>query len=211
MAPINFIKNTISTIESDITNIFNTINTLFDCTLAFFNFVIVLFLYIGDFTTWIFIYFFPWLGQYFECALQKIIYLPKCFLWYALDCMSWIIYLPFRIIFWLLDYIFNLGIEDFVHDYFWCLLEDLDKFIHDDGENNLGTGFHIIHFQDSVMETCYNCNIQSIGKGMPNTCNLNSTYNNFINCRGGEQSGNTCKSKIGKYFDCDCNSNSVSI
>lgn len=185
-----------------VTQTLNTVKTLFYCTIAFFNFIVALFEYGFNFSVWFFVYFLPWTGQYFECAWQKIIYLPKCFFWYAIDCITWVIYLPFRFLFWLIDYIFNIGLEDAIHDYFWCPLEDLDKFIHDDGPSNLGTGIHIIHFPDSVMDKCYNCNIKPIGRKMPNTCNLMKAYCKFVNCNGSNKCITTkCSSTISKYME----------
>jgi len=161
-----------------------------------------LFKYIFNFCIWLFIYFLPWLGQYFECAFEKIVSLPKCFFWYILECISWVVYLPFRIVFWLIDYLFNIGLEQLIHDYFWCILEDIDKFIHDEGEGSLGTGIHIIHFPDSVMDKCYNCHIKPIGKKMPSTCNLNKKYCKFINCKNGNKCISTkCNAQINQYME----------
>jgi hypothetical protein len=172
--------------------IIKKIKILIKCLMAFFAFISVFFSYCGNFVIWIFIYFFPWVGQYFECILQKIISLPKCFFWYLLECIGWVVYLPFRIVFWF----FNM--EQFVHDYFWCLLEDADKFLHD--SNGLGTGIHIIHFPDSVMDKCYYCHIKPIGKKMPSTCKLSKKYNEFINCNAKNKS-DKCGANISQYFD----------
>jgi len=185
-----------------ITDIIKTITTLFNCLMAFFIFISELFKYIFNFCIWLFIYFLPWLGQYFECAFEKIVSLPKCFFWYILECISWVVYLPFRIVFWLIDYLFNIGLEQLIHDYFWCILEDIDKFIHDEGEGSLGTGIHIIHFPDSVMDKCYNCHIKPIGKKMPSTCNLNKKYCKFINCKNGNKCISTkCNAQINQYME----------
>lgn len=200
-----FIDNIYNPIVGGVTDIINQINDfinlvliLFYCVMALFNFISAICVYIGAFVSWLFIYFLPWIGQYLQCAFQKILYLPKCMFWYMLDTVMFTLGVPFRFLFWLIS------IEDVVDDYLWNPLEKLDKYIHDSGPNNLGTGFHIIHFPDSAIEKCYNCKIQPIGKKMPSTCELTKKYSAFINCRN-PQSPNKCKSKISQYFDSPSN------
>uniref|UniRef100_A0A6C0HYL3 Uncharacterized protein n=1 Tax=viral metagenome TaxID=1070528 RepID=A0A6C0HYL3_9ZZZZ len=182
-----------------LTGLVNDVKMLINCTIAFFNFVVSLISYVWKSTIWFFIYFLPWIGQYFECIFQKIIFLPKCFFWYLLDSISWISYVPFRILFWIIDTIFNLGVEDFVNKYFWGTLEDLDKYIHD--EKGLGTKIHIIHFPDSVTDKCYNCHIKPIRRKLPSTCDLNKKHNALVNCRKGGKSSKKCNVDLSAYFD----------
>jgi hypothetical protein len=194
---IGHVFTSIGSIGSTIKNIITKITNMIKCLVAFFTFIAVFFSYCGNFSIWIFTYLLPWVGQYIECIFQKIISLPKCFFWYLLDSIAWIIYLPFRIVFW------SFGMEDFVRDYFWCLLEDLDKFIHDE-KGGLGTGIHIIHFPDSVMEKCYYCKIEPLKKKMPSTCNLTKSYKKFINCNKSNKENklNKCASNVtASYFE----------
>jgi len=193
MNSIGNVFRSIGSIGSTVTNIINSVKTLIRCLMAFFTFISVFFSYCGNFTIWIFTYLLPWVGQYLECAFQKIISLPKCFFWYSLDCIAWVFYLPFRMLFW------SLGMEEFIHDYFWCLLEDMDKFIHD--EDGLNTGVHIIHFPDSVMNKCYYCDIKPIKKKMPTTCNLTKKYKLFINCRNSNDLKKCSSAKIDDFFE----------
>lgn len=118
--------------------------------------------------------FLPWLVRFIICTSYKIMNFPKCFLWYTLDTAGWIFYLPFRFLFWLIDSILDIGLVKLEHDG-WCFLDDLDYFIHGPKDNyfmyqyedqnvptpdpeSLNTGYHIIHFPDTVMEKCYALN-----------------------------------------------------
>jgi len=89
------------------------------------------------------------------CGLMGIINLPKCFLWYLLEWIGWVFYLPWRFLFFLMDGAANaiIGkkvVVDFEHKV-WCFLEEMDKYIHKRYK------MHIIHYPDSVVEKCYTC------------------------------------------------------
>lgn len=198
-------RTIISPIENIIKKIVKGVNDIIEginCLLAFINFIIELFAYIFKFFAWFFTAFLPWIGQYIECAFMKITNITKCFPWYALDCFIWVVCLPFRFLLWLIDSIFNLGIQEIIHDYFWCPLEDLDKFIHDD----LDTGVHIIHFPDSVMATCYECKTSSFPL-MPCARTIDKRYQELIHCGNSKYKyscspRNSCNDKIQKYQNC---------
>jgi len=105
--------------------------------------------------------------------------LPKCFLWYALDTMGWIIYLPFRFVFWVLDYFIpEIKMTEKEHKG-WDFLDEIDYFLHGPNGNwfmdqyadksppnpdpdSLNLEFHVIHFPNSVMETCYSISPYSL-------------------------------------------------
>ena len=119
--------------------------------------------------------FLPYVIRYIMVIVISISNLTKCALWYTLDTMGWIIYLPFRIVFWSLDYLIpTLKITDKEHKA-WDFLNSIDYFLHgpNDNEfmyqyedkspqnpdpNSLNLGFHIIHFPNSVIQTCYSIN-----------------------------------------------------
>ena len=129
--------------------------------------------------------FFPWLIRFTMTTVYKIVNFPKCFLWYALDTAGWIMYLPFRFVFWLIDSLLNIGIVKGEHD-IWCFLDDIDYFLHGPIDNefleqyedsatimrmneakqtdpdSMNLGFHFIHFPDTVMRTCYQVNNYSL-------------------------------------------------
>lgn len=129
------------------------------------------------FVAWFFNDFIKWFIQFVTCTIQKILHIPKCFMWYGLDTAGWIFYLPFRFLFWLLDQLLFSGVDSPNPDdpnadpyggpivtaehQVWKYLYQLDNTIHD----GFGTGFHIAHFPDSVMETCYSCKIDPYPHG----------------------------------------------
>ena len=97
-----------------------------------------------------------WAVAGFMCGLTGIFNLPKCFLWYLLEWIGWVLYLPFRFLFFLMDGVMygiigKTGVVNFEHQV-WCFMEDLDKYLH----KNFG-GMHIIHYSDSVVAKCYSC------------------------------------------------------
>lgn len=161
------------------TNVFSILTVLFaigKCLFTFFDMIYSILKWLFyDFPIWFATFYILWLLEYIICSFDKIMMLPKCFLWYGLDTASWIVYLPFRFVFWLLDSIMFSGkpeagkkyppIQQMEHD-FWCFMDDVDHFVHDKNSESLGTGFHIIHFPDSVMHTCYRCKIRK-WKSMP--------------------------------------------
>lgn len=175
------------------------------CIFAAFNFVIkVLIWFFKDFILWMFIgkdsstwndlfnpkrtdgrrkaCFLCWIIRYIMVVVYKVTTFPKCFLWYFLDTAGWIIYLPFRFIFWLIDWLLSVGLVDAEHKA-WDFLDQIDYFVHgkphdnyfmyqyspsddnidSDGKelvdgkdpNTMSLGLHIIHFPDSVMFQCY--------------------------------------------------------
>ena len=183
-----------SSVTNGFSSILDKIETLIKCLDAFFAYVLALTNYIFAFTTWFFVKFLPWSAQYFECAFEKIVSLPKCFMWYGLETLGYILYLPFRFIFWVFDSMFQIGIQDMIQAG-WDALDDLDKFIHDTGDGNMGTGFHIIHFPDSVIAKCYKCNVGCFPK-MPNSKKLKDKYIALRDCKT-KCSGDKCENKMG--------------
>jgi len=111
---------------------------------VFFKWIMDMVLKIPDIVTWCSIA--------FTCGIKKIFNLPQCFLWYFIEMFCWVIYLPFRLIFWIIDGLTGSCIVKMEHD-LWCYLDDLDKMLYEKYE------FHIIHYQDQIMKQCYSCQI----------------------------------------------------
>jgi hypothetical protein len=200
--------------------------------------------------------FLPWAIRYFIVLATKVANFPKCFIWYIIEIFVWTIYLPFRFLLWLIDYILNIGIVKGEHKV-WNFLNDMDYYIHGpvknyfldqyvtmysgdkmykDGEitnnpngnvkdektggpkirfdnfeytdknnnskkidvdkeidlnpentdksitedmDSMNFGFHIIHFPNSVMETCYSATGYKLADLKPYPQN---EFNNFISC-----------------------------
>jgi hypothetical protein len=104
------------------------------------NFFQRVFSNIGGFLTRVF----KVIGCNIKCAVNFIANLNNCFGWYFLDVIGKTLYLPIGFIFWL----FNLQkIENMIWDY----IEEIDCIF-----KNL-TGFHLIHYSDSINKKCYSC------------------------------------------------------
>ena len=116
--------------------------------------------------------FIPYIIRYIIVIIYSIANLPKCIMWYALDTLGWIIYMPFRVAFWTLDLFLGTKIVEYEHDT-WDFFNEIDYFLHGPmhnwfsyqyadfpnpnipDPNSMNLGFHIIHFPNSVMEKCY--------------------------------------------------------
>ena len=103
-----------------------------------------------------------WAIAGFMCGLTGIFNLPQCFLWYLLEWIGWVLYLPFRLLFYLMDLAMKaiIGKEGvvYVEHQIWCALEEMDKILHK------MNGMHIIHYPDSVINKCYTCKMPSFPK-----------------------------------------------
>lgn len=71
----------------------------------------------------------PWAIRFFIVLATKVAKFPKCFIWYIIDIVIWTLYLPFRFVFWLLDFFLNVGIVRGEHK-LWNILNDIDYYIH---------------------------------------------------------------------------------
>ena len=100
-----------------------------------------------------------WGLQYIMCAINGLLNLPNCFLWYVAEIMGTIIYLPFRITFYLLDLIlgsfgFPFKIQEKIVDPLWWFLDDISHLMYDE----FGIS-HFVHFPDEIIKKCYTCKV----------------------------------------------------
>jgi hypothetical protein len=102
----------------------------------------------GDIVTLI-QYTFEFLMTYIKCGVYFISNIRNCFFYYLLEIVGQIIYLPFRILFWLLN-LFGLNVYGIV-DKIWSAIDDLDTYIY------TSAGFHIVHYPKSIRQQCYVC------------------------------------------------------
>lgn len=149
----------------------------------------------------------PWLLRYIVIGIFGLILFPKCFIWYLLNTFLWLLYLPFRFIFWIIGSMTGMKIEKMERD-LWEFMNSIDYFIHgpknnyfihqfsrlknpnadpvvgklvytpfnytsvsgneveidvfatdlssiEDDKDSLNLGFHIIHFPNGIMNTCF--------------------------------------------------------
>lgn len=73
--------------------------------------------------------FLPWTIRFFIVLSTRVANFPKCFIWYIIDIVTWTIYLPFRFVFWMIDYFLNVGIVRGEHKV-WNFLNDIDYYVH---------------------------------------------------------------------------------
>jgi hypothetical protein len=117
-------------------------------------------------TLWVIMFCVVWLPQglfwglqYLMCVITGFMNIPNCFLWYVAEIMGTIIYLPFRLVFYVLDLLlYSLGsdfsIKEDIVDKFWWFLDDISHLMHDE----LGIS-HIVHFPDEIINKCYTCKV----------------------------------------------------
>jgi hypothetical protein len=139
------IFNVVKDIFNKITNFFRTIGDVF-------NYIPNLFRYLGSFIKRIldniveaFLYIprvFVWLGSYITGGLRFITNLNKCFGWYSLDVFGQILYSPIKFLVWL----FKL---ESIENMLWEYAENIDCAV------KKATGYHLIHFSDSIQDRCY--------------------------------------------------------
>jgi hypothetical protein len=84
--------------------------------------------------------------SYIICGFTRILTLPKCFGYYLLEIIGHILYIPFAFGFWLL----GLG---WLEKQIWDLIDKIDCAFYS------ATGFHLIHYSDTIIKNCYSCKI----------------------------------------------------
>jgi hypothetical protein len=150
--------------------------------MCFFQFIIMIFYILFWLLQlqflWFYPQFLPWFLKYIVCAIGKFTSIPNCFLWYVMEIAGKIIYLPFRLTFAILDMIlesfgFNIKIQDMV-DQMWWFLDDIDHMMYDSG-----SGFHIVHYPDEIIDICYSCDIGDFPSFPPFDM---KPINDFVKC-----------------------------
>jgi len=96
------------------------------------------------------IYASEYLLKYIECLMKFIKNFYKCAIFYFLDLVGKVIYLPIRIILWFFDHVFGYSLYD-TESKIWDQMEVInDAFF-------AVSGFHILHFPKQIREDCYMC------------------------------------------------------
>jgi hypothetical protein len=83
------------------------------------------------------------------CLFKNITNIQVCFFYYLLEIIGQILYLPVRIILWLL-FKFRLDMYP-LETKIWELVEYADRVV------MKTAGFHITHYPKNIRDTCYNC------------------------------------------------------
>jgi len=102
--------------------------------------------------------FLPWVIRFFIVLSTRVANFPKCFVWYIIDIVVWTLYLPFRFVFWLIDYILNIGMVKGEHKV-WNFLNDIDYYVHGPVRN---------YFLDQYVTMYYGDKMFTDGEIVPN-------------------------------------------
>jgi len=83
------------------------------------------------------------------CLFKNISNMQVCLFYYLLEVIGQILYLPVRIILWLL---FSFRLDFYpLETQIWELIEYADRIV------MKTAGFHITHYPKNIRDTCYNC------------------------------------------------------
>ena len=96
---------------------------------------------------------------YIMCVWNKIMSLDECIVYYIMDCLIWLLLLPYRMMFWMFPQLAEL--EDLVND----TVELIDGIVYDtssalrgkDENGNIRAGFHINQWPNGILNKCYRC------------------------------------------------------
>jgi len=111
--------------------------------------------------------------KYIECLLKFIKNFYKCAVFYFMDFVGIVIYLPIRIILWFFDHIMGYSLYE-VESKIWKQLDIVNDFIFSI------IGFHVLHFPKSIREDCYMCKRLKPSVLQEKSDNLQTTVNKTI-------------------------------
>lgn len=86
------------------------------------------------------------------CGVKLLKNAPKCMIYYILDMIGYVIYLPFMIFFWMF------GLQSIEREFFKAL-DKIDKAVYSVAE------FHIFRYPESLLNRCYRCKNKKETKG----------------------------------------------
>uniref|UniRef100_A0A6C0AT96 Uncharacterized protein n=1 Tax=viral metagenome TaxID=1070528 RepID=A0A6C0AT96_9ZZZZ len=86
----------------------------------------------------------------FTCGMKMLQNIQACAFYYFMDILGHILYLPFRMIFWIVEKLIP-GTGGKLENLIWDNLDKVDRY------TISNFGFHIIHFSKPVRDLCYNC------------------------------------------------------
>jgi hypothetical protein len=92
---------------------------------------------------------FIFLGSYIGCGVYFLMNIRSCLFYYLLEVLGQILYIPVRIIVWILSFL-HFNLQQYL-DIFWNKMEILDGLVYKFG------GFHIIHYPRGIRQKCYVC------------------------------------------------------
>ena len=106
---------------------------------------------IGDLSIFA-IYLVRWIVDHVICGMKLIFTLPTCIIFYAINLIGQILYLPFRLVFYVLHFWFGFKSIYRYEKKFWKYVEEADEWFF----INVG-GFHFAHWPKSIRSKCFSC------------------------------------------------------
>lgn len=97
------------------------------------------------------------------CAIKLVKNAPNCMIYYILDMIGYVIYLPFMLFFWIF------GLRS-IEKQLWKGINSTDKLV------KSVTGYYIFSYPNSIMNKCYRCKNRKDTPGE----NLLDTYLNDL-------------------------------
>jgi len=104
-----------------------------------------LFEYVDDF-------FKNYISAYLTCGLNKIFNLKTCIMYYILDTIGQMLYLPIRLVIFIVYHFFGVDIQS-AADMAWDLADEVDTNI----IQYVTGGYSLLHYPDNIIGTCYQC------------------------------------------------------
>lgn len=85
---------------------------------------------------------FVWIGSYITGGMKFIVNLPKCYMWYILEAIGQLLYLPIKFLVWI-------AALQSTERQIWNQIENIDCMV------KKSTGYHLIHYSDTIQDRCY--------------------------------------------------------
>lgn len=114
-----------------------------------------------------------YINSYLKCALKLIKNLYKCAFYYMIDAFGKLLFLPIKIIFFLLHAIFNID-TDMIENNIWKGMQYIDSIFYSI------LHFHIIYFPKHIRDDCYTCISLRDKVVKTHSNNVNKTFNTDI-------------------------------
>jgi len=95
--------------------------------------------------------------SYIKCGMTKIHNIHKCFFYYILEAIGQLLYLPARIVIYVINLYAGIDLQEIV-DEIWNFIYNIDDII------KSIIGFSLIHYPQDVLDSCYLCKVSPMPK-----------------------------------------------
>ena len=84
------------------------------------------------------------INDFVKCTIKMIVNFPQCFIYYLLEIIGNILYLPIMLIVW------AFGMRE-IEISMWKMVRDFDNLV------NSVAGFYLFRYSNSILNKCYRC------------------------------------------------------